>query len=88
MIPDFVLAYLPFVVALVLGGMVGWRGVFYITGTLGIVLAVAIFLGVREPKRGSSEPELRGLEEMRDYRFDWQVARRLPRNRTLLLLIG
>ena len=76
------------VLAMVLGGMVGWRGVFYITGSLGILLAVAIFLGVREPKRGSSEPELRGLEEMRDYRFDWQVARRLPRNRTLLLLIG
>lgn len=74
--------------AMMLGGAIGWRGVFYITGSLGIVVAVAIFLGVREPKRGASEPELRAAKELRDYRFDWQVARRLVRNRTLLLIIG
>ena len=76
------------VLAMVLGGIVGWRGVFYITGSLGILLAVAIFLGVREPRRGASEPEMQGLEQMGDYRFDWQMARRLFRNRTLLLIIG
>jgi MFS family permease len=76
------------VLAMAISGLVGWRGVFYVTGSLGVLLAVAIFLGVREPKRGSSEPELQGLERLADYRFDWQVARRLLRNRSLLLLIG
>ncbi|HOG46998.1 MAG TPA: MFS transporter, partial [Anaerolineae bacterium] len=31
--------------AMLLGGAVGWRGVFYITGSLGIVVAAAIFFG-------------------------------------------
>lgn len=74
--------------AMLLGGAIGWRGVFYITGSLGIVLAAVIFFGVREPKRGSSEPELQGVKQIGDYRFDWQVARRLFRNRTLLLVIA
>lgn len=76
------------ILALVLGGAIGWRNVFYITGAVGVLVAALIFAGVREPKRGSSEPELAGLTEMRDYRFDWRTARRLVRNRTVLFLIG
>jgi len=76
------------ILALTIGGALGWRKVFYITGSVGILLAIAIFVGVREPKRGSSEPELESLSQMSDYRFDWRVARRLVRNRSLLLLIG
>jgi MFS family permease len=30
----------------------GWRAVFYLTGTLGLVIAVVIFFGVREMPRG------------------------------------
>ena len=48
------------ILALALRESIGWRGVFYITGTLGIVLAAVIFFGVREPKRGGSEPEMAG----------------------------
>jgi MFS family permease len=76
------------VLALLVVASVGWRGVFYITGSLGIVLAAAIFFGVKEPKRGASEPELQGIAQMSDYRFDWRIARGLLRNRSLLLLIG
>ncbi len=76
------------ILATVLGGAIGWRGVFYITGSLGALLAVVIFFGVREPPRGASEPELQGLEQAGEYRFSWPVARGLLRNRTLLLLIG
>lgn len=76
------------ILATVLGGAIGWRGVFYITGSLGVLLAVVIFFGVREPPRGASEPELQGLEQAGEYRFSWPVARGLLRNRTLLLLIG
>ena len=74
------------VLALLLGDVVGWRGVFYITGALGVLLAIVIFFGVREPPRGKSEPELADLEEIGSYRFDWKVARDLFRKRSLVLL--
>jgi len=74
------------VLALLLGGVVGWRGVFYITGGLGMLLAVVIFFGVREAPRGQSEPELADLEQIGVYRFDWQIAKGLFRKRSLILL--
>ncbi len=74
------------VAALLLSGMLGWRGVFYITGTLGILLAVVIFFGVREAPRGKSEPELAELEQIGIYRFDWKVAGGLFRKPSLLLM--
>ena len=74
------------ILALALRDLIGWRGVFYITGSLGVALAIVIFLGVREPPRGGSEPELAGLEQTGAYRFDWQIARALFSKRTLRLL--
>ncbi len=71
------------ILALALKDTIGWRGVFYITGVLGIVLAALIFLGVREPKRGGSEPEMAGVEQMTTYRFSWPTARALLSKRTL-----
>jgi MFS family permease len=71
---------------LFLGGVIGWRGVFYITGSLGIVLAVVIFFTVREPPRGQSEPELADLEHIGTYKFSWATARDLLKKRTLLIL--
>jgi predicted MFS family arabinose efflux permease len=72
--------------ATILGGMLGWRSVFFITGSLGLVLAVVIFFGVKEPPRGQSEPEMEGLEQMGVYRFDKKVALGLFRKRSLILL--
>jgi MFS transporter, Spinster family, sphingosine-1-phosphate transporter len=74
------------ILALTMRDLVGWRGVFYITGTLGVLLAIVIFFGVREAPRGKSEPELAGLEQIGIYRFDWKIALALFRKRTLLLL--
>ena len=74
------------VMALMLQDSIGWRGVFYITGTLGVILAVIIYFGVREPPRGQSEPEMAILEEIGTYRFDWQIAKGLFRKRSLILL--
>ncbi len=74
------------ILALMLGGVIGWRNVFYITGGLGVVLAVVIFLGVREPSRGKSEPELATLEEISTYKFDWTTAKQLFRKPTMILL--
>jgi MFS family permease len=73
-------------VATLLSGVLGWRGVFYITGSLGIILAAVIFFGVKEAPRGQSEPELANLEQVGLYRFDKKIALGLFRKRSLLLL--
>jgi MFS transporter, Spinster family, sphingosine-1-phosphate transporter len=76
------------VLATALGGALGWRRVFYITGSLGIVIAVLIFFTVRERLRGSAEPELQAVEELATYRIDWPTVRGLFRNRSLLLMMA
>ncbi|HSR35312.1 MAG TPA: MFS transporter [Anaerolineae bacterium] len=76
------------VLATMLGGAMGWRSVFFITGGAGIVLAVVIFVGVREPSRGQAEPEMAGLEEIAAQRIDKQVALGLLRKRSYLLLLS
>jgi MFS family permease len=74
------------ILGLFLGGVVGWRGVFYITGSLGIVMSVVIFFGVREPPRGQAEPELADLEHIGAYKFDWATARDLFKKPSLRIL--
>jgi MFS family permease len=74
--------------ALGLGPVLGWRAIFYITGSLGLVVAVAIFFTVREPPRGQSEPELAGLEQIGLYRFDRKIALGLFRKRSLWFLFA
>ncbi len=81
------------VLATQLGGAWGWRGVFFLTGGLGIVVAGVIFFTVRDVPRGSSEPEFQKLETAdgetsERYRIDWETVRGLLRNRTLLLLMA
>jgi len=76
------------VVATLLSATVGWRGVFYATGSLGVVLSILIFFGVREAPRGKSEPELADLEQIGIYRFDKKIALGLFRKRSLLLLFA
>lgn len=76
------------VLAAMLGDTWGWRSVFFVTGSAGIVIAALVFVGVREPQRGQSEPELAGLEEISVRRIDAQVVRGLLRNRSYLLLMA
>jgi len=76
------------IAATLLSGVAGWRGVFYVTGSLGIVVAALIFFGVREAPRGKCEPELADLEQIGMYRFDRQIALGLFRKRSLLLLFA
>ncbi len=76
------------IAATLLSGVLGWRGVFYITGSLGVLLSILIFFGVREAPRGKSEPELADLEQIGIYRFDWKIALGLFRKRSLLLLFA
>jgi len=73
------------VLALMLSGAIGWRSVFYITGSLGVVLSAAIFFFVRDVPRGSSETELQGVETGK-FKFNWQTASSLFKKRSLLMV--
>jgi MFS family permease len=74
------------VLATILKDVIGWRGVFYVTGSLGIVLSILIFRGVHDVVRGSAEPELQGVAELQERHFEWRTAARLLRKRSLVLV--
>jgi MFS family permease len=74
------------VLGLLLSGFIGWRGVFYITGSLGILMAVVIFYRVREVPRGQSEPEMADLDVTGHYQFDMKIALGLFKKPSLRLL--
>jgi MFS transporter, Spinster family, sphingosine-1-phosphate transporter len=73
---------------LLLEAMGGWRNIYYITGGLGLLLAVLIFTGVKEMPRGRAEPEMADLEQVGVYRFNISKALALFRKPTLLLLFA
>ncbi|MDX2076143.1 MAG: MFS transporter [bacterium] len=75
------------VLALMLAPMLGgWRGVFLLTGGLGIILSVVIFFTVRDVARGKSEPELEQIAEAATFKFSWKEARALFKRRALIPL--
>jgi MFS family permease len=78
---------LGFLAGLILGQVIapmigGWRSVFYITGALGLVVALLIYFGVKEMPRGKAEPEFENLSEMATFRFSWSEAREIFKKRT------
>jgi MFS family permease len=72
------------ILALMIAPMIGgWRSVFYMTGSLGIVMALVIFFGVRDLPRGQSEPEFEGMGEIGQFRFSWSALKDALRKRTM-----
>ena len=65
---------------------IGWRMIFFITGGLGIVLAVVMFFGVKDVPRGTSEPEFEGLEEVGNFKFEWSKVKDIIKKRSLILM--
>jgi MFS family permease len=61
----------------------GWRSVFYITGSLGLVLAVIIYFGVKEMPRGQAEPEFENMAEMQSFKFSWAEAKEIFKKKTM-----
>ena len=61
----------------------GWRSVFYITGSLGLVIAVLIFFGVKEMPRGKAEPEFENMAEMQTFKFSWAEAKDIFKKKTM-----
>jgi len=76
------------ILGLFLSGSLGWRGVFYLTGSLGILLSFVIFFGVKELPRGKGEPELADLEQIGQFSFKWQTAVDLLKKPSLILLFA
>jgi MFS family permease len=71
------------VLALMIAPSFGWRNIFFITGGLGILLAVVIYFGVKEMPRGKSEPEFADMEEMTQFKFSWDQAKRIFQKKTM-----
>ncbi len=61
----------------------GWRSIFYITGTLGLVVAALIYFGVKEMPRGKAEPEFEQMAEMATFKFSWAEAREIFKKKTM-----
>ncbi len=75
------------VMALMLAPIIGWRTVFYITGALGIVLAITIYFGVKEMPRGKSEPEFAGMDEIGQFHFSWEAAKDVFKKKTMWFVL-
>jgi MFS family permease len=74
------------ILATMLASSLGWRAIFYITGAAGLVVAVLIFLGVREPQRGQAEPELADKADIAPVHINWRVAAGLLKKPSYLVL--
>lgn len=73
------------VLALLLAGVIGWRSIFYITGSLGVVLAICIYTFVRDVPRGSGEVELQGVETSK-FKFNWKEIGSMFKKRSLIMV--
>ena len=72
------------ILALIVAPMIGgWRSVFYITGSLGILLTFFIYFGVKDMPRGKAEPEFAGMEEMTQFKFSWAEAKDIFKKKTM-----
>ncbi len=74
------------VMALFLGGVIGWRAVFYITGSLGIVVAILMFFFLKEAPRGQAEPEFQGMEAITLRKFNWKAAGEMFSRPSMLMI--
>lgn len=73
------------ILALMVAPMLGWewRTVFIATGSLGIILSILIYFGVRDLPRGQSEPEFDGMSEIGQYKFSKEAAKDVLKKRTM-----
>lgn len=72
------------ILALMIAPMIGgWRSLFYITGTLGLFVAVLIYFFVKDMPRGKAEPEFEGMTEMATFHFSWKEAREIFKKKTM-----
>jgi len=61
----------------------GWRSIFLITGFLGIIMAILIFLFVKDMPRGQAEPEFEGMYDVGQFKFSIKEAKLIFKKRTM-----
>jgi MFS transporter, Spinster family, sphingosine-1-phosphate transporter len=61
----------------------GWRSIFYITGSLGLVIAILIYFFVKDMPRGKAEPEFENMTEMATFKFSWKEAKEIFKKKTM-----
>lgn len=68
----------------------GWRNIFYITGSLGILIALFIYFGVKEMPRGKAEPEFEGMEakEIEHFHFSWREVGEIFKKKTMWFIFA
>ncbi len=74
------------ILGITLSGSIGWRGVFYLTGSLGILTAALIFFTIKDPVRGQSEPEMSKVENLQEHHFEWKTAFGLFKKPSMILI--
>jgi MFS family permease len=65
---------------------IGWRNIFFITGGLGILLAVIIFLFIKDIPRGNAEPEFESVENLGKFKFEWAKVKDVLKKKSLILM--
>ena len=75
------------VLALMLAPIIGWRTIFYITGSLGIILSITIYFKIKEVPRGKSEPEFEGMDEIGQFNFSWGAAKEVFKKKTMWFVL-
>jgi MFS family permease len=68
--------------------ILGWRFILFAIGTIGLIFAIIIYLTVGVLKRGEKEPALAHINVMGTYLFDFNLAKRLLRHPSLLMIYG
>ncbi|HOJ01766.1 MAG TPA: MFS transporter [Anaerolineaceae bacterium] len=77
------------VISMTVAGGIGWRKVFYVTGGLGVLLSLIIFLFVKDIPRGRSEPELadvKDVPELQKFHFEWSKVKDVVRKPSLIFM--
>lgn len=68
--------------------VIGWRNIFLITGSVGILISVLIFFGVRDQTRGAAEPELQEVNEITEQLLTLKDIKQLRKIKSLIYLIA
>jgi len=61
----------------------GWRSIFLITGFLGIIMAIIIFLFVKDIPRGQAEPEFEGMQDVGQFKFSMKETKLIFKKKTM-----
>jgi MFS family permease len=64
----------------------GWRGIFYLTGGLGVLIAAVMWFGLKEVPRGASEPEMKEGGKVVTRKFEWETVKLLMKRPTMVTL--